>query len=249
MVDIWLHIPAAVSHCLFIKCHTNQESLLGNSGATRLNVCRTGCYLYVIDCDYGLFGNIFLTANIFRNWLDPSSELRMRHKINSRSTTASRRVVEEGGTPHPGWWLYWWRWLLSPLSSSNVAPLLGVSHPPSRSCGSCWLCGPSVSTGGSPWVTPSSLPWYTLPLPVVSNPSYALSVSSQTFSQCLLCIPWDNLCMGLSKLLLRNAGQIFCPWDGPRLVINLYTCLCSSRVYNRMCIDCFVKTNTVQGSN
>ena len=50
-------------------------------------------YLEVIHCGYGLFGRKFLLADIFWDWLDPSSELRMRHKTRSHRTIASRRLL------------------------------------------------------------------------------------------------------------------------------------------------------------
>ena len=108
----------------------------------------------------------------------------------------------------------------TPLSSLLVL-LLGVSHPPSQLYSSCSWSGLSVPAGGSPWEIPSSLPWYILPLPVFSSPSYAPFVSSQISYQSLLCIPSGNLCMGWSRLLLWSPGQIFSPLGGHKLMKHL----------------------------
>ena len=58
-------------------------------------------FIFILDMDY--LADNFWQLVYFGTILEPSSELSICHETSSRGTTASRRFLEDGGAPHPGW--------------------------------------------------------------------------------------------------------------------------------------------------
>ena len=144
----------------------------------------------------------------------------MRHETRSHGTTASRRLLEDGGAPHP--------WLIAHIPAflmkmASFTPLFFQcgsfvrSLTPSQSI--VWLLHMTWSVSANWWISIRDsllLALYISPLLVVSSPSYVSFASSQISYQSLLCAPWSNLCLELSSLLLWRSRQIFCPLGGPK---------------------------------